>query len=285
MKSVKLFSVIAGLALLTGCGAMDIEALRGTTAPSQGTAFTKALTTEYRALTVFEADEMKDWPDAYTFAAKGLSASRGENVLPEVLTNWSLTQEKAQELGTARAKLIQALDANARTAKPAMAAKAQVAFDCWVEQEEEAFQLADIASCRSIFEHALAQLVTPVAPPPPAPASPPAALSKNFIIYFAWDSARLDAAGLRIIDEASATAKATGNARITIVGHADRSGTPEYNTRLSLRRADAVRSALVAKGIATERTSVTALGETEPAVPTADGVREARNRRVELTIR
>lgn len=284
MKSVKLLSVIAGLALLTGCGAMDIEALRGTTAPSQGTAFTKALTTEYRSLTVFEADEMKDWPDAYTFAAKGLAASRGENVLPEVLTNWSLTQEKAQELGTARAKLIQALDANARSSKPAMAAKAQAAFDCWVEQEEEAFQPADIASCRSIFEHALAQLVTPVAPPPPAPAQP-AALSKNFIIYFAWDSARLDAAGLRIIDEASATAKATGNARITIVGHADRSGTPEYNTRLSLRRADAVRSALVAKGIATERTSVTALGETEPAVPTADGVREARNRRVELTIR
>ncbi len=284
MKSVKLFSVIAGLALLTGCGAMDIEALRDTAAPSQGTAFTKALTTEYRALTIFESDEMKDWPDAYTFAAKGLSASRGENVLPEVLTNWSLTQEKAQELGTARAKLVQALDANARAAKPAIAAKAQVAFDCWVEQEEEAFQLADIASCRSIFEHALAQLVTPVATPTTPPVAQPS-LSKNFIIYFAWDSARLDAAGLRIIDEASATAKATGNARITIVGHADRSGTPEYNTRLSLRRADAVRSALVAKGIATERTAVTALGETEPAIPTADGVREGRNRRVELTIR
>jgi OmpA-OmpF porin, OOP family len=284
MKSVKLFSVIAGLALLTGCGAMDIEALRGSTAPSQGTPFTKALTTEYRALTVFEADEMKDWPDAYTFAAKGLAASRGENVLPEVLTNWSLTQEKAQELGTARAKLVQALDANTRTSKSTIAAKAQVAFDCWVEQEEEAFQPADIASCRSIFEHALAQLVTPVATPA-APSAAQPALSKNFIIYFAWDSARLDAAGLRIIDEASATAKATGNARITIVGHADRSGTPEYNTRLSLRRADAVRSALVAKGIATERTAVTALGETEPAIPTADGVREARNRRVELTIR
>jgi OOP family OmpA-OmpF porin len=165
-----------------------------------------------------------------------------------------------------------------------VAARAQVAFDCWVEQEEEGWQLNDIAACKGIFKNAMAELTGPVAQAAPAPVTAPIA-AKNYIIYFAWDSARMDAAGMRVVDEAAVEAKTTGTSRLTIVGHADRSGTPEYNTRLSLRRADAVRAALAAKGIASERLSVTALGETEPAVPTADGVREARNRRVELTIR
>lgn len=283
MKSVKLLGAIAGLALLSGCGALDIEELRGTTAPAAGTAFTKALSQEYRSLTVFEADEMKDWLDAYTFAAKGLAAARGENVLPETTDRWELPAAKKTELDGARAELVKVLDANSRTSKPAVAARAQAAFDCWVEQEEEGWQFNDIAACKGIFNAALAELKGPVAPPVNPVVAPVAA--RNYIIYFGWDSARIDAAGLKVVDEASAEAKTTGTSRLTIVGHADRSGTPEYNTRLSLRRADAVRAALAAKGIASERLSVTALGETEPAVPTADGVREARNRRVELTIR
>ncbi len=282
MKSLKLLGACAVLGVLTGCGAMDIDALRGTTETTAGNAFTQALTKEYRALTIFEADRMADWPDAYTFAAKGLAASRGENVLPETTDRWNVGGSVKQALDGARGRLVSALDAGGRTAKPAVAAKAQVAYDCWVEQEEEGWQLADIATCKGAFEDAMAQLVAQ-----PAPAAPPAApvALKNFIIYFAWDSSRLDATAIRIIDEAAAEAKKTGNARLTLVGHADRSGAADYNVRLSLRRADAVRGALAARGIATERMSVTALGETEPAVPTADGVREARNRRVEVTIR
>lgn len=284
MKTTKLLGAFAGLALLSGCGALDIQELRGTTAPAAGTPFTKALSQEYRSVTLFEADKMNDWLDAYTFAAKGLAAARGENVLPETTDRWSLPAAKKTELDSARADLLKALDSSSRTSKPAVAARAQVAFDCWVEQEEEGWQLNDIAACKGIFKNAMAELTGPVAQPAPTPAVAPMA-AKNYIIYFAWDSARMDAAGMRVVDEAAAEAKTTGTSRLTIVGHADRSGTPEYNTRLSLRRADAVRSALAAKGIASERLSVTALGETEPAVPTADGVREARNRRVELTIR
>ncbi|MFD2262003.1 OmpA family protein [Lacibacterium aquatile] len=284
MKTTKLLGALAGLALLSGCGALDVQELRGTTAPAAGTPFTKALSQEYRSVTLFEADKMNDWIDAYTFAAKGLAAARGENVLPETTDRWNLPAAKKTELDGARADLLKALDGSSRTSKPAVAAKAQVAFDCWVEQEEEGWQLNDIAACKGIFKNAMAELTGPVAQPGPAPVTAPIA-AKNYIIYFAWDSARMDAAGMRVVDEAAAEAKTTGTSRLTIVGHADRSGTPEYNTRLSLRRADAVRAALAAKGIASERLSVTALGETEPAVPTADGVREARNRRVELTIR
>ena len=73
--------------------------------------------------------------------------------------------------------------------------------------------------------------------------------------------------------------------RIEVAGHADRSGTPQYNQRLSQRRADVVASELVKQGIAKEDISVTAFGETKPLVPTADGVREPQNRRVEIVLR
>jgi OmpA-OmpF porin, OOP family len=109
--------------------------------------------------------------------------------------------------------------------------------------------------------------------------------TQDFVVYFAWDRADLDAAAQRVIDMAAAAARSSTQARINLVGHADLSGSPDYNLRLSLRRADAVRQALVARGITADRTNVTGVGDSEPAVPTARGVREPRNRFVSVTIR
>ena len=73
--------------------------------------------------------------------------------------------------------------------------------------------------------------------------------------------------------------------RIEVAGHADRSGTPAYNQRLSQRRADAVAAELVRQGIARNEIAVSAYGESRPLVPTADGVREPQNRRVEIVLK
>ena len=70
-----------------------------------------------------------------------------------------------------------------------------------------------------------------------------------------------------------------------MAGHADRSGTPQYNQRLSQRRADAVAAELVRQGVSRNEIMVTAFGESRPLVPTADGVREPQNRRVEIVLR
>jgi OOP family OmpA-OmpF porin len=276
-------TAFAAVALVAACsGPWDIETLRGTTRTTAGTPFTQALTEEYRSFTLYEADHEKDWPDAYTFAAKGLASARGENVLPENPGNWQLQQPWAQQITEGRSRLMAALDNGGRNRLPQIAAKAQVRYDCWVEQSEEGWQDAEIAACRGEFYALLAQLEARPTPPPPPP---PVVAQREFIIYFDWDSARLTPEGLRIIDQAAAEARSSSSARIVIVGHADRSGPESYNLRLSLRRADAVRAALAQRGVATERTSVTALGESEPAVPTADGVREPRNRRVVVTVR
>jgi OOP family OmpA-OmpF porin len=70
---------------------------------------------------------------------------------------------------------------------------------------------------------------------------------------------------------------------VMLAGHTDRSGTPKYNMGLAQRRADSVKAYLGGRGIPAARMTTQAFGETKPRVPTADGVREAQNRRVEVT--
>ena len=69
-----------------------------------------------------------------------------------------------------------------------------------------------------------------------------------------------------------------------VVGHADRSGSDAYNQKLSLRRGTAVKGALVSEGISGGAISVSGKGESDPMVPTADGVREPQNRRVHISL-
>ena len=71
---------------------------------------------------------------------------------------------------------------------------------------------------------------------------------------------------------------------ISIVGHADRSGSDAYNIRLSQRRAAAVGQALAAGGVPSDTISTSGVGESQPLVPTPDGVREPSNRRAEIQI-
>ena len=120
------------------------------------------------------------------------------------------------------------------------------------------------------------------APPPPPPAAPVA--PPSFMVFFDWDKANLSDQALNTIRQASDAFKQKGNARITATGHTDKSGPEAYNMALSLRRANAVKDALVRNGVPASAISVIGKGEANPLVPTADGVREPQNRRVEIVI-
>jgi len=69
----------------------------------------------------------------------------------------------------------------------------------------------------------------------------------------------------------------------TATGHPDTSGTPLYNMALSLRRAEAVKGAMVKEGVPATAIAVVGRGEANLLVQTPDGVRELQNRRVEIT--
>ena len=72
---------------------------------------------------------------------------------------------------------------------------------------------------------------------------------------------------------------------VTVIGHTDRVGSVADNDQLSVQRAETVRDKLVQAGIAASMITIAGRGEREPAVPTADGVASAENRRVEINIR
>jgi outer membrane protein OmpA-like peptidoglycan-associated protein len=123
----------------------------------------------------------------------------------------------------------------------------------------------------------------PAAAAAPAPA-PVAAAAPSFMVFFDWDRSNLSPQALATIQQAADQFKTTGKARITATGHADRSGPENYNMALSLRRANVVKDALVRDGVPATAISVIGKGETQPLVPTADGVREPQNRRVEIVL-
>jgi outer membrane protein OmpA-like peptidoglycan-associated protein/outer membrane protein W len=124
-------------------------------------------------------------------------------------------------------------------------------------------------------------------PPPPvvAPVAPAPAVARTYLVFFDFDRADLTDRARQIIADAAQGSSRVQTTRIEVAGHADRSGNPQYNQRLSQRRADAVAAELERRGVSRSQMVIQAFGESRPLVPTADGVREPQNRRVEIVLR
>jgi OmpA-OmpF porin, OOP family len=123
---------------------------------------------------------------------------------------------------------------------------------------------------RAIFADALT-----AAPPRPV----------TFVLHFVGGTDQLTPASQASVDQILATIATRPAPDLTVAGHTDSVGTDQLNDALSLRRAERVRDLLIARGIAPDRIVAVGRGKRELLVPTPDGVAEARNRRVEITVR
>ncbi|WP_395675263.1 OmpA family protein [Inquilinus sp.] len=108
--------------------------------------------------------------------------------------------------------------------------------------------------------------------------------ARSYLVFFDFDSSKLTPEAKQIVGSAAGDALQGKSTRIDVTGHTDRSGSDKYNQALSVRRAEAVRRELVADGVADNEIVTRGVGEADPLVPTADGVREPQNRRVEIVI-
>jgi outer membrane protein OmpA-like peptidoglycan-associated protein len=120
--------------------------------------------------------------------------------------------------------------------------------------------------------------VEPTPPPPPAPC-----VAGPFMVFFDWDRDEITPQASAILDNAASAYQTCGQAQVMIAGHADKSGSDQYNVGLSQRRAANVRSYLAGRGIPDGVMTTEAFGESRPLVETQDGVREPQNRRVEIS--
>jgi len=104
-----------------------------------------------------------------------------------------------------------------------------------------------------------------------------------YIVFFDWDKSDITPEAATILDNAVGAYGNCASVPIMLAGHADRSGSTQYNVGLSERRNASVRGYLTSHGIPDGAITSQAFGESMPRVPTADGVRELQNRRVEIT--
>jgi hypothetical protein len=112
-------------------------------------------------------------------------------------------------------------------------------------------------------------------------AAPPQVVGPGqYMVFFPWNQATLAEEDRQVIANAVAEYRQTGNARVTVTGHTDTSGSAAYNLELSQRRAEAVAAEMIRQGVPAGEIETIGRGEEDLLVPTADGVREPRNRRV-----
>ena len=332
--------LLATAVLAGGCsfGPYDVDRLAGAAPPDS--AFLAALSREYVALGDAERAEY-DWRDTARFYRRALAAADGTRVEPEALEDRDLGAGSRDALAAARDRLALALRLAARATTPTATARAQAAFDCWMQEQEEGHQAADIAACRERFEAAMVEvegglggavvvlladadgavgavdmrgdrgavtldslrasavIVTPGETPSSAGtlgdqdvreifaralgAEPPPPVLVR--LYFETGTDRLTAESEAVLPSVLDLIRARAVPGVEIAGHTDRVGSSAVNDRLALRRAELVRQAVQALGVPSRLIRVDSFGERDPVVPTADGVDEPRNRRVEVTVR
>ena len=112
-------------------------------------------------------------------------------------------------------------------------------------------------------------------------ALPPRA--QSYTLYFEFGSEDLTAESSRTLDAILSEVSTRAAAEIIIIGHSDSPGTPEANLALSQRRAERMRELVIQRGAPAAIVSATGVGDTDPEV--ASDIEEARNRRVEITVR
>jgi len=231
--------------------------------------FNGSLAKEYTEAGRLEAFRNVEWLDATAYISKAEQAETGFSPAPWVPSQLGVNGDATALYDD----VVQKINAN-KDVRPEACARAQVVWDQYLEilraESNGARHHVTSADLRAQLDEALAACV-------PGGAS-------NFVVYFGFDKSNLTDTAVSTIEEVVAAVRQMGTMALSVVGHADRAGSVEYNQGLSERRARRVADALIERGVPAGAMTLAGRSELENAVPTEDGVREPKNRRVEITL-
>ena len=317
-RSLLQLSALGALVGLAGCGTFTAEKGLQAALP-EGDRFAFALAREYQQRADSEAYRDGNWTDAVLFVERMRVSATGEVIPPLNPDDFHVGAHRA-ELEQGYAALVQALGPDGGIIqRPLVCAKAQRYFDGWIEQASDnkwgkggsyfggaggPVQPAWAMAERAAFHEYLDACQPP--PPPPEPVveemveeveeveevveevevqmPDPEPITGDYVVYFAFDKSDLTPEARTVIREVVSLIYGADTYSIDIVGHTDTVGTVDYNIALGHRRADAVQKFLIDEGVGASRLSTDSRGKSDPAVQTADQVREARNRRAVITV-
>jgi len=300
MKILKISIIILSLFCLFSCSTTYKKLTKNSIIPENN--FSKHLLDAYREKADFEAKEMHDKNSAKLYSEKALKAIEGKKILPQKIEYWQIAPDKKSNLIKGYDNLMIIYE-EAMSLDPFNLAKAISSLDCWAEQQEEDWQTWDINRCRDDFLNAMHQIyniielknnqleskkskpsiiINQEAENNDTRSSQNKKESTLQIIYFDFDKYKLSSISIEKIKYFINENKKS-NMRYLIIGHTDTVGTKEYNTKLSLLRAKAVKKILVNMGISSEKIKIIGKGENELSIKTKDDIAHPANRRAEIS--
>ena len=286
-----------GLLIIAACSA-SYEKLKTVDSRTNNT-FTKNLLETYKQKAAYEAEEMHDWNSAKLYSEKALNALVGAEVKPQEMTYWKLPKKHIFELTQSYNNLMIIYN-EAKILDPYNLAIAISSLDCWAEQQEENWQTWDIKKCRDDFLNAMHEMYAKISDNEKNQdqqnledkiinnSESVTVVTKNEkreimqIIYFDFDEYTLSEVSLNTL-KTFLDKYQNQISNYVIVGHTDTKGTNQYNLKLSLKRAETIKTIFLQEGIEEKNINILGKGEEFLAILTADETAHPANRRVEIS--
>ncbi|MEM7210522.1 MAG: OmpA family protein [Pseudomonadota bacterium] len=273
MKTVTRLLLGTAAIALAGCSQLPGSSLGATfgaerylKADHGGSGFEGALAKEYTEVGRRAAFKDVRWRNSTAYIAKAKQAEAGVAPAP-----WSPDQlGVGGDAASMYESVVAAINEN-KGERPEACARAQAMWDQYLEalRGGETYCITP-ADAKALLDEALAAC---------APGGP-----ANYIVYFGFNRTNLTDRARATLDEVVGAVQSMGATALSLVGHADTVGSASYNQGLSERRARRVAEALVERGVPGNAMTLAGRGENQLARPTGNNVREALNRRVEITL-